>query len=398
MKRIFFFILLILSFSSLNSEEFKFKYSVGERARVECVINGKQFVNGAFFLSYLQEYKTVSCVKLFENSVATINESYFYYNKNNLADSEVRELKEDIEVSYLKDIQGRMTANNASVLPTLRNIPFFPEKDIKINEKWVSSGYEIQDLFGDKNNSIFPIEVDYIFLGYEEINGKKIAKINYKYDIDIKNSSQFQIDKRILSINGESDTILYFDNELGFRVKEIYKRDYIFEIIDGQSVKYVEFVDSGERNWYPVELMKKDDIVNDIKKDLEDNHIEDTEISKDEKGIKISLENIMFEPNSAHLLASEKERLNKISEILKKYKDRGVLVEGHTTDKGSEAGRQKLSLERAKSVVDFLIGKDAIDQEKSSYTGKGGSEPVAPNDAEEGMKKNRRVEIFILEE
>jgi len=346
----------------------------------------------------MQEYKTVSTVKQYRDGVATILESYFYYNKNNLVTSEIRELKENVEVTHLKDAQGRMTANNSDYLPTLRNVPFFLEKEIQVNEKWNAPGYEVQDLFGDKKLSVFPIDVNYTFLGNEEINGKKVSKIYYEYNVDITNSSNYKIDNRILRINGVSKTTLFFDNKLGVRVKEIYNSNYMFEINDFGVIKYVEFVDKGERNWYPIELMRKDDIIKDLKKEMDDNNIKNTEITKDDKGIKITLENIQFEPDSSNLLPSEIERLDKISEILKKYKDRGVLIEGHTTDRGTETGRQKLSLERAKSVADFLTGKEAIDPKKSSYIGRGGKNPIAPNNTEDGLRKNRRVEIFILEE
>jgi outer membrane protein OmpA-like peptidoglycan-associated protein len=92
------------------------------------------------------------------------------------------------------------------------------------------------------------------------------------------------------------------------------------------------------------------------------------------------------------------ERLDKVANILKKYKDKGLMIIGHTTDKGTEEGRKKLSLERAKVIIEFLKQKDAINLPKSSFGGKGGTEPIADNSTEEGMKKNRRVEIYILEE
>ncbi|HOV13318.1 MAG TPA: hypothetical protein PK771_03450, partial [Spirochaetota bacterium] len=204
MKKNLFLILFIIQTVSFFPEVFKFQFSTDEKSRVECTIEGKQFVNSIFYLSYMQEYKTVSTVKQYRDGVATILESYFYYNKNNLVTSEIRELKENVEVTHLKDAQGRMTANNSDYLPTLRNVPFFLEKEIQVNEKWNAPGYEVQDLFGDKKLSVFPIDVNYTFLGNEEINGKKVSKIYYEYNVDITNSSNYKIDNRILRINGVS--------------------------------------------------------------------------------------------------------------------------------------------------------------------------------------------------
>ena len=47
--------------------------------------------------------------------------------------------------------------------------------------------------------------------------------------------------------------------------------------------------------------------------------IENVEITKGEKGLTISIENIQFMPDSSELMPSEKEKLTKISEILKNF-------------------------------------------------------------------------------
>jgi len=54
-----------------------------------------------------------------------------------------------------------------------------------------------------------------------------------------------------------------------------------------------------------------------------------------------------------------------------------------------------LSLNRAQSVVDFLISK-GIDAEKLSAKGYGPDMPIADNSNREGRAKNRRTEFKIL--
>ncbi len=56
-----------------------------------------------------------------------------------------------------------------------------------------------------------------------------------------------------------------------------------------------------------------------------------------------------------------------------------------------------LSVKRAKTIVDYLVSQ-GISPKRFMYEGKGGTEPVAPNDTEENMAKNRRVEIIVLED
>ena len=126
--------------------------------------------------------------------------------------------------------------------------------------------------------------------------------------------------------------------------------------------------------------------------------IEDLSITRDDRGIKLSLENIEFLPDSATLTTTERARLDKVAKVLQKYKNKASLVVGHTTDRGTEANRQKLSLDRARSVANYLIDKDAITSDNSQIMGKGGDEPLLPNTTAEGLRKNRRVEIYLLEE
>ena len=73
-----------------------------------------------------------------------------------------------------------------------------------------------------------------------------------------------------------------------------------------------------------------------------------------------------------------------------------IRVEGHTDNEGTEAFNMELSRARAKSVVDYLIGKN-IDSERLTFEGYGFTRPKATNEIEEGRAINRRVEFTILE-
>lgn len=397
-KTIIILINLFLLFS-ISSEKFRFKYVPGTKYKVEAIIKGKQLQNENLVIEYDQQYKTVRTIKEFNNNIGTIEDSNYYYNINKAINNQILELKDESVLIYLRDLHGRMKVDPSYSFPTYRNVPFFPDNDIKPGDQWTLPGLEVQDLFNDKTISEFPLKVKYTFLGYETINNKNLAKFKYEHEVDITNSSQYNINPRIRRVIGKSETTMYFDNENGTRVKEIYQRDYGFLLLDANNNLYVaEFIDSGERNWYPIELMDKDKIVDDIKKQLEDEKIEDKTVERDEKGIKIQLENLHFIADSPELLPEEKSRLDKIAKILKNYTDRGVMIIGHTTDKGTEKGRRELSIERAKVIANYLIERGAINAKKSSYGGKGGTEPIADNTTEEGMKRNRRVEIYILEE
>ena len=113
-------------------------------------------------------------------------------------------------------------------------------------------------------------------------------------------------------------------------------------------------------------------------------------------GIRLTMQNLNFKPDSAELLPGENERLDQIAQVLKEVPEQMFLVEGHTASVGYEKGEMKLSVERANSVANALIQR-GIPREKFICKGSGGTKPIADNSTEEGKAKNRRVEITILE-
>lgn len=113
-------------------------------------------------------------------------------------------------------------------------------------------------------------------------------------------------------------------------------------------------------------------------------------------GIRLTMQNLNFKPDSSELLPGENERLDQIAQVLKDVPDQMFLVEGHTASVGYEKGEMKLSVERANSVANALIQR-GIPREKFICKGSGGTKPIADNSTQEGKAKNRRVEITILE-
>ena len=72
-------------------------------------------------------------------------------------------------------------------------------------------------------------------------------------------------------------------------------------------------------------------------------------------------------------------------------------VEGHA-DKRAKSTReynQRLSERRANAVKDYLVKHSGISAANVTAVGYGFDRPVAPNDTEENMQKNRRTDIYI---
>ena len=73
-----------------------------------------------------------------------------------------------------------------------------------------------------------------------------------------------------------------------------------------------------------------------------------------------------------------------------------VRIIGHTDNTGSDALNDRLSLERAQSVRNYLVAR-GVRADTVQVAGRGEHEPVADNGTEAGRAKNRRVEIFLGE-
>jgi len=118
-------------------------------------------------------------------------------------------------------------------------------------------------------------------------------------------------------------------------------------------------------------------------------------LSPIKKGKKAVLKNIFFEYDSYKLQKRSYAELDKLFNFLKENPNIKIELSGHTDNTGTEAYNNKLSLQRAKSVYDYLISKGA-DKTRLTYKGYGSKSPVDTNDTEEGRQNNRRTEFKII--
>ncbi|MCA0427711.1 MAG: OmpA family protein [Bacteroidetes bacterium] len=109
----------------------------------------------------------------------------------------------------------------------------------------------------------------------------------------------------------------------------------------------------------------------------------------------ITLKNIFFDLDKSSLKQESEEELQRLFLLLTERSGLQIRIQGHTDSINSAAYNQKLSANRAKRVMDWLIAK-GISPNRLSYQGFGESKPIAPNDTEQGRAMNRRVEFVIL--
>ena len=119
------------------------------------------------------------------------------------------------------------------------------------------------------------------------------------------------------------------------------------------------------------------------------------ELQKLEANASLTLKEITFESNSFNLSEISFTELQRVVKLMRENPTLKVEIAAHTDDIGSDAYNRLLSQRRAQSVVNFLIGND-ISSQRFVSKGYGESQPLIPNDSEEGRARNRRVELIIL--
>ena len=124
--------------------------------------------------------------------------------------------------------------------------------------------------------------------------------------------------------------------------------------------------------------------------------LEGARIERVGEGIKVTFDSgILFDVDKAALRPAAEMNLEKLANILNKYADTDVLIEGHTDATGPEEYNLTLSQKRSQSVANYLAGLQ-VDATRFTIMGYGESQPIASNETPEGRQENRRVELAIM--
>jgi outer membrane protein OmpA-like peptidoglycan-associated protein len=113
-----------------------------------------------------------------------------------------------------------------------------------------------------------------------------------------------------------------------------------------------------------------------------------------DRGLVVSMPDVLFDSGSYTLKPAARERLARISGIVLAYPDLRLEIEGHTDSVGSDSYNQTLSEKRAASVRDYLVSSN-VSINNVIARGFGKTRPVADNGTAKGRQLNRRVEMIV---
>jgi len=402
-KRLFFSLAILIGLSSLGAQDFRYQHHEGDKYRIISTVNEDVYIDRrlnhrAEILNRIAvEIVSVSDGKGMHKAVFQTSERSVLASPGQAASMGrsfqwAREYNSEFE----RDSLGRMTIDKKFFMPVVRDVPVFPGRSINPGEKWTYEGHEVHDFsegFGIKEPYRIPFTANYVFLGHRTWKGKLYPAFSVNYRINLNPP---RAGGRIwpVKITAESDQLVYWDREMGQPVAYTENFRYIFELSNG---RVFEYRGTAEAEIIESVRMDKEKIAGDIAEEIRRLNIPEVSVRVVDEGITISLDNIQFYADSPVMLPGEKEKLDKIADILKRYQERDIMVGGHTALAGTEESRRKLSVERAAVVADYLIEKKARPPERIVVRGFSSDRPIADNSTEEGRSKNRRVEITILE-
>ena len=411
--------------------EFTFKYQEGDSYRILSTVNEDVYVN-------MRLHHSAEIINRISTQVLSINEDGSATHKSTFMTTESSQSAIDRGTfswgeEYLsifdRSKKGVYTIDDQYFMPTVRDVPIFPDHPIKPGDTWTAEGHEAHDLrlnFGIQTPYKVPFTATYTYLGTVNREKKQVRTMSYAaasvskkannqslnkgdnklHEFRVKYSMYMETPERNFkaiedpyadypqAMMGFSDELVYWDAEKGaidhytetFRIliETAYGRMYEF-----RGTAHAEVSD----------FIRTDtpDNMKAVQTQIDELGLDDVNVVRGDKGLTISIENIQFKPDSAILVEGEKEKLQRIAEILSLFPENELLVSGHTAMANNGVDSQTLSENRAQTVADYFISLGVKDRHQIYTQGFGDSLPIAPNTTEEGRAKNRRVEITIMD-
>ncbi|HOY14896.1 MAG TPA: OmpA family protein [Saprospiraceae bacterium] len=108
------------------------------------------------------------------------------------------------------------------------------------------------------------------------------------------------------------------------------------------------------------------------------------------------IKNVNFASGSALLSKEAQKEVDHLASLLKAYPGVKIEINGHTDNTGDPAKNQTLSEARSASIMGRLIAQ-GVEATRLKAQGFGQTQPIADNTTPEGMAKNRRIELKVVQ-
>lgn len=120
-------------------------------------------------------------------------------------------------------------------------------------------------------------------------------------------------------------------------------------------------------------------------------------VNTDAQGnITLILHSLNFDVSKATLKPENKPLLNNVHQAALLFPDYKIKITGHTDSLGDSEFNKRLSLERAKSVAQYMSEQFGMQPGQMETFGAGEGQPMSSNETFEGRKLNRRIEVTFM--
>jgi outer membrane protein OmpA-like peptidoglycan-associated protein len=389
---------LLAGGSLATADAFRFAYTKGEKYRIVSEIRESVYVNGRF------SHESDILDKIAVTVTDTKNDSgdhdvTYQTSERAYGSTSTYEWSEEYASQFRRDARGSYTIDPSFFMPMVRDVPLFPEGDIKQGDTWLARGSEVHDFranFGIPQPFQFPITVEYTYTGREIRDGVDCAVFAINYEIFHTVSATGPEKMYPTRVAGYSHQKFWWDISGRRPLYDEESFDFVYSFNTGDEVEYKG---DSQGRLIPAAPLDRAQVAGEIQKQLDAQKIPGVTVAPSDSGVTITLENVNFPPDSYTLLPAEQDKLRRIGQILKQYPERDIAVSGFTARAPgyTEKDYQTLSVQRARAAANFLLSIGARKASQISVRGMGASSPIGDNSNEEGRKKNRRVEITILE-
>lgn len=383
--------------------KFEFKYQKGDRYRILSTVNEDVFYNRVYDHHAVIVNRVSAEIKDVDEKGNALHDATFMTTEDSTGAISGNHFTygEEYRSVFTRSKDGTYSIGDEYFMPTVRDVPKFPNRELSAGDTWNAQGHEAHDLrqsFNLEKPYKVPFVANYTYLGRLKENGLYVFTAKYTMEMQSPQVSSYDYNLYVAEVPTEmlgfSNETIFWDAEKGaidsyaenFRILMYTSYGNVYEF---RGEAYAEVSD--------FERTSTKENLEQVQKKIDDLGLSDVNVKRGEKGLTLSLENIKFKADSPELLESEKQKLNEIAKILEQWPDNDVLVEGHTALAGTARVRQKLSEERAQAVADYLISLGVRDSYHIFTKGYGASKPIADNSTERGKAKNRRVEITIMD-
>lgn len=342
-----------------------------------------------------------------------------------------KEIKEVIDLP-IQNVNNLFFIKQENGIPEYAKFPYFLDTEVKADTKWIFESTRQLKLPNLDSVIELPVLTEYEYAGTSVYYSIPVFIVKAKFATRYKAETKKNPDLKVAEGTHNLTILVDISSETLFMITDSYDETFVLNDTTKMRMKGIKSIFYTIPNRMEIGTLKKDssdkaignteendkndasnlntnnenitkienatkteDKVSELKKEVKDLGIADLSVNERPEGTSLVLEKLLFKANTSLLLANEKNRLDALAELLKKLKDSTILVEGHTAKAGTKQEQDALALARAKTIIKELVAR-GIPASRFIYKSYGAEKPLAPNDSEENMAKNRRVELVLF--